>query len=245
MADESIPVKLSNLHLGEEKLRRKATAIIENDDKLGLHLSVTEHAMDLTDMLRQYQTDDENLKVVQVLGMRIFNAFGASVKLVLSGYVQNSALILRDVLETVFLLDLFRTDRPAIERWRVADKQERMKNFSPVRVRETLDARDGFEGKKRAAVYELFSELAGHPNMKSVFMMRPRKDGNAVIGPFIEATSLEAVLSEMGRLAVRAGEVIDAFFPEGWAAGTEARAAFANVKQAWVGTFYPQRSTET
>lgn len=30
------------------------------------------------------------------------------------------------------------------------------------------------------------------------FIMRPQKDGDAVIGPFIEATSLEAVLSEMG-----------------------------------------------
>jgi hypothetical protein len=32
-------------------------------------------------------------------------------------------------------------------------------------------------------------------------MMRPQKDGDAVIGPFMEATSLEAVISEMGRLA--------------------------------------------
>lgn len=42
--------------------------------------------------------------------------------------------------------------------------------------------------------------------MKSAWMMRPQKDGDAVIGPFIEKTSLEAVLSEMGRLAVQAGE---------------------------------------
>ena len=117
-----------------------------------------------------------------------------------------------------------------------------MKNFSPVRVREALDARDGFDGKKRAALYGLFSELAGHPTMKSVFMMRPKKDGDAVIGPFIEATSLEAVLSEMGRLAIQVGEILDAFFPDKWTNGDAPRAAFAEVKQHWLDTFYPRRS---
>jgi hypothetical protein len=97
---------------------------------------------------------------------------------------EKSALILRDVMETVFLLDLFAGDRPLIERWRFADKKARMKDFSPVKVREALDARDGFTSKKRFEMYELFSELAGHPNMKSSWMMRPQKDGDAVIGPF-------------------------------------------------------------
>ncbi|WP_346913156.1 hypothetical protein [uncultured Roseibium sp.] len=86
-----------------------------------------------------------------------------------------------------------------------------MKEFSPVKVREALDARDGFTSKRRAEMYELFSELAGHPTMKSAWMMRPQKEGDAVIGPFMEATALEAVVSEMGRLAVQVGEQINAF----------------------------------
>ena len=240
MAEQAIPEKLGNLHGEEEELRRKATALVEGDNRLALHLSVIEHAMDLADILRQFPTDEEDMKVVQVLGMRIFNAFGASVKLALSGYAQNSALIMRDILETIFLMDLFNRDRTVIERWRFANKKERMKNFSPIRVREDLDARDGFDGKKRAAQYELFSELAAHPTMKSIFMMRPQKDGDAVIGPFIEATSLEAVLSEMGRLAVQAGGILNAFFPNKWRNGLEARVAFARVKQQWLDTFYPQ-----
>ncbi len=242
MAEKGIPDKFRNLHSGEEELRRKATMIVEGDNRLALHLSVIEHAMDLADILRQYPADEEDMKVVQVLGMRIFNAFGASVKLALSGYAQNSTLIMRDILETIFLMNLFSGDRTAIERWRFADKKERTKNFSPIRVREALDARDGFDGKKRAAQYELFSELAAHPTMKSVFMMRPQKDGDAVIGPFIEVTSLGAVLSEMGRLAVQAGENLNAFIPETWTNALEARAAFARVKQRWLETFYPQES---
>jgi len=62
----------------------------------------------------------------------------------LLGYSQNSALILRDVLETVFLIDYFAGGRTPIERWRFAEKQARMKDFGPVKVREALDARDGF-----------------------------------------------------------------------------------------------------
>ncbi len=244
MAERGIPDKLRNLHRQEEELRRKAVALVEGDNRQALHLSVIEHAMDLADILRQYPADEEDMKVIQVLGMRMFNAFGASVKLALSGYVQNSALIMRDILETVFLMDLFRGDRTAIERWRFADKKERMKNFSPISVRKALDARDGFDGEKRAKLYAMFSELAGHPTMKSVSMMRPQKNGDAVIGPFIEATSLEAVLSEMGRLGVQAGEILNAFFPETWTNGFEARVAFARVKRHWLDTFYPQRSAD-
>ena len=176
---------------------------------------------------------------MQVLGMRIFNAFGASLKLALSGYSQNSALIMRDVLETVFLLNLFWGDRALIKGWRFADKKARMKEFSPVKVRESLDARDGFTSKKRAEIYELFSELAGHPNMKSAWMLRPEKDGDAVIGPFVEALTLEAILSEMGRLAVLVGEVLSEFFPDDWQRGFPSRLSFAQAKQCWIEKFYP------
>ena len=239
MTRDSIPQKLAILHNGEELLRQKAHSMIADDDRLQLHLAVTEAAMDLADTLRQFNSSDEDLKVAVVLGMRTFNAFAASIKLTLSGYHQNSALILRDVMETVFLLDLFAGDPTLIERWRFADKKARMKDFSPVKVREALDARDGFTSKKRFGMYELFSELAGHPNMKSSWMMRPQKDGDAVIGPFMEATALEAVISEMGRLAIQVGEKIDRFFPSNWDQGMPSRVAFAQQKKNWINTFYP------
>ncbi|MSP50498.1 MAG: hypothetical protein EXQ95_14385 [Alphaproteobacteria bacterium] len=175
MADTSLPKNLRTLHRGEEVLRRKALALVSEDKRLQLHLVVVERAMELADMLRQFDTRDEDLKLVQVLGMRIFNAFGAGVKLALSGYNQIATLIMRDILETVFLLDLFAGDRTLIEKWRRADKKARMKEFSPLRVREKLDARYGHTGNKRAALYEMFAELAGHPTMKSVYMLRPRK----------------------------------------------------------------------
>ena len=113
-----------------------------------------------------------------------------------------------------------------------------------MKVREALDARDGFTSKKRFEMYELFSELAGHPNMKSSWMMRPQKDGDAVIGPFMEATSLEAVISEMGRLAVQVGEQLNRFFPANWEQGMPSRVAFAQLKQNWINRFYPTAASE-
>lgn len=240
-----IPSNLASLHEAEEQLRDEALGIIAGDQRLQLHLATVEAAMDLADIFRQFATNDEDLKVAQVLGMRTFNSFGASLKLALSGYHQNSALILRDVLETVFLLSLFASDRTLIERWRLADKKTRMKAFSPVKVREALDACDGSTSKGRAEMYELFSELAGHPTMKSVWMMRPQKDGDAVIGPFMEATALEAVISEMGRLAVQVGEQVNAFLPTHWAPGLPSRLAFAQHKRDWLSYFFPPTRHET
>src|SRR5262245_55594183 len=98
--DDAIPPNLASLHAGEEFLRGKAISLIAVDERLKLHLTIIEAAMDLADVLRQFDTADEDLKVIQLLGMRTFNAFGAGMKLALSGYSQNSALILRDVLET-------------------------------------------------------------------------------------------------------------------------------------------------
>jgi hypothetical protein len=230
---------LAGLYLREESLRRKAVGLISVDEKLKLHLFCIEAAMNLADVLRQYETSDEDLKVAQVLGIRMFNSFGAGLKLALSGYSQKCALIMRDVIETVFLLDYFSSDRTLIGRWRHSDKKTRKKEFAPIKVREALDARDGLTGKKRHELYELFSELAGHPNMNSAHMLRPRRGGDIVIGPFIEASTLGPTLFEMGRLALQAGEHLNHFFPADWQHGRASQIAFAEIKLRWFDAFYP------
>ena len=72
----------------------------------------------------------------------------------------------------------------------------------------------------------MLSELAAHPTMKSGHLMRPHKDGDLEAGPFVEPEFLEAVLCEMARVAVQAGEVLDRFLPETWVGVLPARAAF-------------------
>jgi hypothetical protein len=51
----------------------------------------------------------DNELTLQMLGIRLFNAAGASVKLALSGYYQKAFDQVRDILETYFLVDYLTT----------------------------------------------------------------------------------------------------------------------------------------
>lgn len=106
-----------------------------------------------------------------------------------------------------------------------------------MKVRTLLDQRDGLTERKRAAMYDLFSELAAHATIQSIAMLRP-KGMDAQIGPFFDATVLEAVLFDMGRLAVQVGEHLDAFLPDPGGRGQPLRRAFASVKLRWLAEFY-------
>ena len=79
----ALPENLRTLQAHEEALRSRAEARVAANPRLTLHLVAIERAMDLADLLRQYPTDDEGRNVVQALGMRVFTAFCASVKLAL------------------------------------------------------------------------------------------------------------------------------------------------------------------
>lgn len=234
----ALPDNLSKLHAAEEDLRGKALAILSTKEDAQLHIQMVEAAMDMADVFRQFATTDEDLKVVQVLGMRTFNAFGAALKLALAGYSQKSAMIMRDILETTFLMDLFRGDRSEIEKWRLIDKKARKTKYGPFQVRVKLDSRYGDTEKKRAEHYEMLSELAGHPSMRADIMMRPTPLGDAVIGPFIEVVMLEAVVSELGRLAIMVGENLEAFIPDASDHAVASRLGFAALKRRWLLTFY-------
>jgi hypothetical protein len=235
---------LERLHSFEEQLRVQAFQLIAHDKRLSMHVAIVAAAMDMIDVYRQTGSDGEDDKVVQLLGFRIFNDFASSIKLALSGYSQTAALILRDILETTFLIDHFRTDQPAIQRWRTACAKDREREFSPMEVRKYLDERDGFSDQKRKADYKLFSSLAAHPTMESFAMMRPN-GMNAYCGPFLEKPTLEAVFSEMGKLAIQAGEVISEFMPAGAAVAHANIAIFNELKRVWLNEFYSQADTKS
>jgi hypothetical protein len=231
--------KLERLHSVEEQLRLQALKLIAGDKRLSMHIAIVEAAMDMIDIYRQTGSEDEDDKVVQLLGFRIFNDFASSIKLSLSGYSQTAAMILRDVLETTFLVDRFSTDRSAIHRWRNASIKDREREFSPMKVREFLDRRDGFDGQKRKAAYKLFSSLAAHPTMDSFAMLRPiGKDAH--LGPFVEEATLEAVISEMGKLAIQVGEIISESMPSEVPTVVNTIAFFNRQKQVWMSEFYSQ-----
>lgn len=238
MDDIVFPDNLISLYKREEQLRIEAVSAIGGREHILLHLCAIERAMTLAKIAVECPTEDEDFKVLKLLSIRMFNAFGASLRLITAGYHQNSGMIMRDILETVFLLDFFNTDQTAIKRWRFADKRTQKEAFSPVAIRKALDQRDGTNSKKREEAYKMFSELAAHPNMHSQHMLRPEKGGDIVIGPFMEITSLDAGISELGRLGIQAGEVMDAFLPKDWDP-EDVRMSFTRLKTKWIEIFYP------
>jgi len=238
----SLPQKLVSLHAQEEKVRDLSEQHLSENAKLILHLQIAEGAMDLLDLLRQYEdADDEDIRTVRHLGLRMFNAQGAAIKLAMSGYFQNAALVMRDLLETVFLVDLFSTDKDSIKRWREADTSKKREEFRPINIRKALDERDGFTTEKRAEMYRMFSKLAGHPTVEGFAMLRPA-GMDAQGGPFFDPTALIATLAELGRLAVQVGETALRYLPEDYEKATPAREKFGISRDAWVDTFYRDKN---
>jgi hypothetical protein len=105
MDDIVFPDNLISLYKQEEQLRIKAVSAIGGREHILLHLCAIERAMTLAKIVVECPTEDEDFKVLKLLSIRMFNAFGASLRLITAGYHQNSGMIMRDILETVFLLD--------------------------------------------------------------------------------------------------------------------------------------------
>jgi hypothetical protein len=98
---------------------------------------------------RDHVHASENELTLQYLGIRLFNAAGASVKLALSGYYQKAFGQIRDLIETYFLVDYLSTYPEKIDEWKRADKKKRISHFGPGFIRNELDKRDGYTSGER------------------------------------------------------------------------------------------------
>jgi hypothetical protein len=154
---------LTSLHEHEEKLRVRSVAAIEGDAALSDHWHLVAEALNVIyAFTHDHSPGSENELTLQYLGIRLFNAAGASVKLALSGYYQKAFDHLRDVIETSFLVDYLSTYPEKIGEWKGADKKKRISKFGPGIIRIALDKRDGYASGERKRIYDLISELASH-----------------------------------------------------------------------------------
>jgi len=105
-------------------------------------------------------------------------------KVGLSGYYQRAFRLLRDSLETVSLLDLFRADLSKIGEWRTADNKTLKKMFGPAAVRDALDGFPQFAGQKagRARAHAQLSEYAAHATQRGAVLIAPGM--KPTLGPF-------------------------------------------------------------
>jgi hypothetical protein len=81
------------------------------------------------------RANDDEL-TLQLLGIRLFNAAGAALKLALSGYYQKGFDARRDILETGFLVDYLTTFPEKIAEWKAANKRTRIARGEDVPTHE-------------------------------------------------------------------------------------------------------------
>ncbi|GIK98426.1 MAG: hypothetical protein BroJett029_26350 [Alphaproteobacteria bacterium] len=236
---QAFPEKFTRLHEGEEFFRAKSIEAIRKSEDLLAHAALIERAMDLIDYFcRQHVAQNEDELTIQLLGIRLFNGSASALKLLLSGYYQTSALQQRDLLETIFLLDYFSTDKTRIARWRESDERARQKDFAPIVVRKALDERDGFTERRREKAYKLLCELAGHPTYAGFRMLAPQKGGDAHCGPFFEFTAFKAVYEELTKHSVQAGNAFIRFFTASTVAAYQTKISFIESQGEWAERFY-------
>ena len=80
-----------------------------------------------------HKSNDE--LIIQRLAVRCFNSGAASLRLARSGYYQPCLAIIRDIIETTMLLQLFAETPAAVGEWSAMTVTEREKKFSPYQVR--------------------------------------------------------------------------------------------------------------
>ncbi|MHA1278046.1 MAG: hypothetical protein ACTSQ8_12725 [Candidatus Helarchaeota archaeon] len=187
---------LEFIHNKENEIGYKNLEVINSDSDCGIHLNLLQKATTLLFeiiMTYKYKSDDE--LCLLGIGIRLFNDIMSSFKLMISGYYQISLSIQRDLLETGFLLDYFRTDKSLITKWRTCSRMERLKMFSPKKVRDKLDERDRVKTRERERQYQLFCEYTSHPTHIGSELIA--KEGLGEIGPFTDELKLKNTLFEL------------------------------------------------
>jgi hypothetical protein len=188
---------LHSLHKHEEELRTKSLEVINARADLREHFELIGEAMNVIYAFSHDHTHgSDNELTLQMLGIRLFNAAGASVKLALSGYYQKAFDQARDILETYFLVDYLTTNPEKIGEWKAADKRVRLAHFGPGIIRNMLDKRDGYKTGARKAIYDLISEHASHASYPGFSLVTDAQNLGQV-GPFFDDNKLAAWLQEL------------------------------------------------
>jgi hypothetical protein len=209
----AIPDNLASLHKHEEAIRAESLSAIAADRALSDHLQAVHDALDhLTVLIGLESEEGDDRHTIQLLVIRLFNVGASTVKLGLSGYYQQAFQLLRDTLELVNLVDLFRADRAKIAEWRAADNKKLKKVFGPAAVREALEKHPQYQGQKagRDKAYTLFSEHAAHTTYRGFSLISPLNSPQ--LGAFLDLKLLKALLEDIGRHLAHATLALSTLF---------------------------------
>lgn len=233
----SVPENFDLLHTGEADIRRRSLAAIDASEDLSMHARMIEISMTvLTDFAQHHPHAEEDELVMQMLASRLFNSSAAALGLTLRGYYQGAVALMRDILETTFLMDYFWTWPEMVARWRGCDEKQRISEFPAAKTRIALDDRDGFTERGREQHYKLLCELGSHPSYRGFQMMISRPGNLVTVGPFFSEPMLGPVLYELAKVLVHAGSHIR--LEERSIADYRLRLAFMDTQADWSDKFF-------
>jgi hypothetical protein len=228
-----LPDNLEGLHKEEERIRTDALLAINANSALKDHMNMIHASMNVIyTFTHEYQkrTDDE--LTIQLLGIRLFNSSASALALMLVGYYQNSVALLRDLLETGFLMDYFSIDRSKIQEWQRSNEQERKNKFGPVEIRKALDGRDNATEQKRAQIYKLMCTHGTHPTYNGFQLVAP--NGLGKVGPFFNENFLRGLIEELVKRVGHLALVYVEHFENAPADFLKVKLDFMNTLEPWV-----------
>jgi hypothetical protein len=224
---------LNSLHEQEEGIRTKSLSLIRADARLSDHWNLVAEALNVIyAFAHDHDHSSDNELTLQYLGVRLFNAGAASIKLALSGYYQKAFDQIRDIIETYFLVDYLTTYPDKIVDWKLADKKKRISAFGPGIIRTALDKRDGHAGGRKK-IYDLISELASHASYPGIALTATGSANMVQVGPFFDEKKVDVWLQEIAMRLSHAA-VILVSNPEGRDPQLLAtRAHYVDVANRW------------
>jgi hypothetical protein len=188
----------------EGPILKKHEQIIASDVELSDHVLLINQTLDFIDrIVREGGHIDGCHLIILRLTVRCFNSISASLRLASMGYWQPAFAVMRDLLETYFLLDLFNSFPEKLNEWASLDDNKILEKYNPAKVRIMLDERDGNSEKKRQKIYKMLSAHAAHPTPNGFSLISP--NSLTVVGPFPDQDKLRAVLEELARHVYSAG----------------------------------------
>lgn len=196
----AIPPNLIALHDYEEQVRAQSLAAVEADAYLATQLQAVHDALDhLVVLVGLDSTPGSDRHTLQLLGIRELNFVSSALKVGMSGYYQVAFALLRDLLETTNLVDLFLSDPKLVSVWKDGDKKTQDRLFKPVAVRMALEKLPKNAGQDRQPKYRNFSTYASHPNYVGFHLLSG--DNAPKMGGFFDVKMLKGLLEDMGRLS--------------------------------------------
>lgn len=210
--------------------------IAESPD-LRAHAELINKSLDFLDWLLNLQdhSDSDHLALLR-LSVRCFNSCGAALRLLRCGHWQPAIMVTRDLYETQFLLDLLLGDTEKLKAWLTLTARERDQQFKPIKVREALDARDGFKEKKRAIRYKMLSTYGAHATPEGFSIISP--NNLTIIGPFPDQKLLQSLLEELAMVIAHAAVTISPIVKPTERDDVERKLAFLKFLEGWRRQFF-------